>query len=62
MTDTFISQKIDASAWFSSLRDDIVTRFEALEQTTCKLIFLLVSLRSAKPNAPLKMVQMLVVD
>jgi coproporphyrinogen III oxidase len=32
MTDTFISQKIDASAWFRSLRDDIVTRFEALEQ------------------------------
>ena len=32
MTDTFISQKTDASAWFRSLRDDIVTRFEALEQ------------------------------
>ena len=32
MTDAFISQKIDASAWFRSLRDDIVTRFEALEQ------------------------------
>jgi coproporphyrinogen III oxidase len=32
MTDTFISQKINASAWFRSLRDDIVTRFEALEQ------------------------------
>ena len=32
MTDTFISQKTDASGWFRSLRDDIVTRFEALEQ------------------------------
>ena len=32
MTDTFISQKTDASGWFHSLRDDIVTRFEALEQ------------------------------
>jgi coproporphyrinogen III oxidase len=32
MTDTFQSEKTDASAWFSSLRDDIVARFESIER------------------------------
>ena len=32
MTDTFQSEKFDASAWFHSLRDDIISRFEAMEQ------------------------------
>ena len=32
MTDTFQSEKTDASAWFNSLRDDIVARFESIER------------------------------
>ena len=32
MTDTFQSEKNDASAWFNSLRDDIVARFESIER------------------------------
>ena len=32
MTDTFQSEKSDASAWFNSLRDDIVARFESIER------------------------------
>ncbi len=33
MTDSFDSQKSRASAWFRTLRDDIVAAFEALEDT-----------------------------
>ncbi|PTM94469.1 coproporphyrinogen oxidase [Rhodovulum imhoffii] len=33
MTDPFEDQKARASAWFHSLRDEIVTAFESLEQT-----------------------------
>ena len=32
MADTFQSEKKDASTWFKSLRDDIVSRFEAIER------------------------------
>lgn len=32
MTDTFQSEKKDASAWFNSLRDDIIECFEAIER------------------------------
>ena len=31
MTETFDSEKAAASAWFRQLRDDIVSRFEAIE-------------------------------
>ncbi|MFT7046918.1 MAG: coproporphyrinogen III oxidase, partial [Celeribacter sp.] len=33
MTDDLLDEKARASAWFRSLRDDIVTAFEALEDT-----------------------------
>jgi len=32
MADTFQSEKKDASTWFKSLRDDIVSRFETIER------------------------------
>ncbi|MGR3520732.1 MAG: oxygen-dependent coproporphyrinogen oxidase, partial [Roseovarius sp.] len=33
MSDDFTQEKARASAWFRSLRDEIVTAFEALEQS-----------------------------
>ncbi len=33
MTEQFKDEKAKASAWFRSLRDDIVAAFEALEDT-----------------------------
>ena len=32
MIENFRSEKFEASAWFHSLRDDIVARFESIEQ------------------------------